>query len=239
MTFVRSLVFNVCFFGITIFLLIVCLPAPLISRGAVHAVSRVWCRATMGLLRGICGLDYRIVGREKIPDGPVIVASKHQSAWDTLVMPLLLHEPAYVLKKELTAIPLFGWFLKAAEQIPIDRSAGPRVLRDMIDASQEVFADRRPLLIYPEGTRVPPGKTGKYFTGVGALYAKLGVPVVPVALNSGVFWGRRSFEKRPGTITLEFLDPIPAGLPARDFLTELETRIETAVRRLENEANAA
>jgi 1-acyl-sn-glycerol-3-phosphate acyltransferase len=145
---------------------------------------------------------------------------------------VLLHEPTYVLKKELIRIPFFGWFLARAEMIAVDRRAGAAALRQVVAGAERVAAMGRPLVIFPEGTRTPVGSRQPYQPGIAAIYERLGRPVIPVALNSGLFWARRSFVKRSGTITIEFLPPIEPGLPRRAFLAELEKRIETESDRL-------
>jgi 1-acyl-sn-glycerol-3-phosphate acyltransferase len=148
------------------------------------------------------------------------------------VFPLLLDEPAYVLKRELMSVPLFGAYLKRCGMIAVDRQGGGPALKRMLAAARAAAADGRPILIYPEGTRTAPGQRRPYHPGVAALYGDLGLPVVPVALNSGLFWGRRSFRKRSGTITIEFLAPIAPGLPRRVFMERLQGSIEEASARL-------
>jgi 1-acyl-sn-glycerol-3-phosphate acyltransferase len=162
----------------------------------------------------------------------VIFAVKHQSSWETLALAAILDRPIYVLKRELVWIPLFGLYLLGSGALAVDRGAGAKALRQLMRKAEEAAKNGRPFLIFPEGTRVAPGEHRPYQPGIAALYDKLRRPVVPVALNSGLFWGRRSFVKRPGRITVEFLDPIPAGLDRRRFMKELEARIEGASQRL-------
>lgn len=228
----RSLLFNLLFFAWTAVLLTLLSPALLFGVRAAHWVGRLWVRGAFALLAATVGLRHRIVGLENLPDGPAIVAPKHQSAWDTLVFALPLRLPAYVLKRELMFVPLFGAYLWRAGMIPVDRTGGGAALRRMAAAAEEAAAAGRHLLIYPQGTRVAPGERRPYHPGVAALYGQLGLPVVPVALNSGLFWGRRAFTKRPGTITVEFLPPIAPGLSRRAFMAELESRLEAASDRL-------
>jgi len=232
----RSLVFNALFFGWTAVILLICAPALPFGVAAVHAVGRAWVRVTLILLLLTVGLRHRLVGLENLPKGPAIIAPKHQSTWDTLVFALPLNLPAYVLKRELLAIPLFGLYLRCAGMIAVDRAGGGAALKSMVAAARAAVAAGRHLLIYPEGTRTAPGQRRPYHPGVAALYGQLDLPVVPVALNSGLFWGRRAFMKRPGIITVEFLPAIPPGLSRREFMTELERRIETASDRLAAEA---
>lgn len=228
----RSLVFNLLFFAWTAVILLAGLPVLPFGVAAVHAVGRSWVRVTLALLAVVVGLRHRIVGLENLPDGPAIIAAKHQSAWDTLIFALPLRLPAYVLKRELMRIPVFGPYLACAGMIPVDRAGGGAALKQMVAKANAAAAAGRHLLIYPEGTRTAPGERRPYHPGVAALYGQLDLPVVPVALNSGRFWGRRAFIKRPGVITVEFLPPIPPGLTRRAFMAELERRIETASDRL-------
>ncbi len=232
MTALRSLLFNILFFAWTAAVVLFGLPAMLFGRAGVYALGRLWARGTFCLLEHVVGLRHRILGRERLPPEPVIAAVKHQSAWDTMACALLLKEPAYVLKRELTWIPVFGWYLIRGEMIAVDRRAGGAALRRMIRKARRAAGRGRSILIYPEGTRTAPGVRRPYQPGVAGLYEHLGMPVVPVALNSGLFWGRRSFIKRPGVITLEILEPIAPGLDRRAFLHELERRLEGASARL-------
>jgi 1-acyl-sn-glycerol-3-phosphate acyltransferase len=231
----RSILFNILFFAWTTAVVVFGSPALAIGRPGVYFIGRLWSRGTFALLDHIIGLRYRILGRERLVAEPVIIASKHQSAWDTMICSLLFAEPAYVLKRELTWIPFFGWFLIRGGMIAVDRGAGGSALRRMLRQAKEAVEQGRSILIFPEGTRTAPGTSRPYHPGIAALYEHLKVPVVPIALNSGLFWGRRSFVKHPGTISLEILDPIEPGLPRRAFLDLLRQRIETASLRLANQ----
>ena len=164
--------------------------------------------------------------------GPAIIASKHQSAWETLTFHALIPDVAVGLKEELTRIPVFGWYLLRAGNIKIDRGAGSRAIRSLIEGAKRAAADGLCVLIFPEGTRRAPGDPPDYKPGVAALYGALRLPVVPVALNSGMFWRRREFTKHPGRIVVEFLEPIPAGLDRKHFMARLERAIEDATARL-------
>ena len=228
----RSLLFNLCFFAWTLAIVVLGLPCLLLPLRFTYRLGAFWVRIALALLGALVGLGHRVVGLEHRLPGAAIYAVKHQSAWDTLVFALLLDEPAYVLKRELTFLPLFGWLLLRAGMIPVDRAGKASALRRMVGRARRTAAQGRPLLIYPEGTRTAPGEHRPYQPGVAALYGQLGLPVVPVALNSGLFWGRRQFVKRPGIITVEFLPAIPPGLPRRAFMAELEKRLEGACARL-------
>ena len=234
----RSLIFNIAFFAWTAAVAVGCLPALIMPREATYVVSRLWARGVLALLSAVVGLRFEVRGRERAPDGPAIYAVKHQSAWETIAFALLLPRFAGVYKRELLRIPIYGWYMWRAAMIPIDRSAGAGALRKMLRRARDVSAEGRPIVVMPEGTRVPPGSQHPYHPGVAALYRDLGLPVVPVALNSGFYWGRRSFVKRPGTIVFEYLEPIEPGLDRKAFMTLLKERIETASDKLAIEARA-
>ncbi|HEY7689722.1 MAG TPA: lysophospholipid acyltransferase family protein [Dongiaceae bacterium] len=232
MIFFRSLLFNILFFAWTTIMFVLSLPTLLLPSGAVWALGRLWVQGTLLLLRWVVGLSHEVRGLTHLPAGAALVAAKHQSAWDTLIFSVLLNRPAIVLKQELLRVPLFGWYMRKCRMIPVDRKGRAKALKQMAADARARAAEGRPILIFPEGTRVAPGTHRDYQPGVAALYGALGLPVVPVALNSGLFWGRRSFQKRPGRIVLEFLRPIPAGLERRAFMQELEAAIEAAANRL-------
>jgi 1-acyl-sn-glycerol-3-phosphate acyltransferase len=183
-------------------------------------------------LRVLIGLTYEVRGTERLPATPAIIASKHQSAWETLTLHLLVHDLAVGLKHELTRVPLLGWYFVKGGAIRIDRGGAARALRSLVEGARRAAARGCSILIFPEGTRRAPDDPPDYKPGVAALYEALHLPVVPVALNSGLFWGRRSFLKRPGRVVVEFEEPIPPGLARRQLMAELERRTETATARL-------
>ena len=232
----RALGFYIAFFGVTALLGVVGLPVLLMPRRWVMRFGRFWARCVIASLRAIVGLDGEIRGLEHIPGGPSIIAMKHQSAWDTLILPVILDDFAVVVKRELFFVPVYGWYAARAGSIAIDRRGGAGALRHMVAAARQAVAAGRPVVIFPEGTRTAPGQRLTYQPGVAALYQALALPVVPAAVNSGLFWGRRSFVKRPGRITLAFLEPLPPGLPRRQLMSELESRIEAGTAALEREA---
>lgn len=241
MILIRALIFNLLSWLIFLVLGPLYLPLLLIPGAAgervMMAAGTAWSRLMLRTAALVVGLDYEVRGRENIPATPALFAIKHQSAWDTLAVASLLPQPVVVLKRELFWIPFYGWYARRAGMIAIDRKAGASALRRMVREARAALAKGRPLVIFPQGTRTLPlsqgGKPAPYQPGVAALYAELDVPVVPVALNSGLFWSRRAFRKSPGTIIVEFLPPIPPGLAKRAFLSELETAIEAATNRLE------
>jgi 1-acyl-sn-glycerol-3-phosphate acyltransferase len=232
----RSALFNLALWCWTAVMLLAALPWFAFPPRRMTAHSRAWMRGVRWLLVTIVGLDYEVRAQGTSHTRPAIFAFKHQSAWETLTIHLLLDDAAIALKRELTLIPLFGWTLLHAGMIRIDRKGGPRALRGLIEGGRAALARGMPIVIFPEGTRVPPGDRRDYQPGVAALYRHLGCPVVPVALNSGVFWPRRSFIKRPGRIVVEFLPAIEPGLERKAFMAELRNRLEPATERLVAEA---
>lgn len=228
----RALLFYIVFFGSGTLFLPLALPALVMPRRVTIRVGEVWYAFVLAALRLICGLSHEIRGRENLPATPCIVAAKHQSAWDTIAFITILDDAAYVIKKELTQIPVFGWLLTKTAMVPVDRSAGAKALRHMVATARARLGDGRHIVIFPEGTRTAPGERRAYHPGVAALYTQLVVPVVPVALNSGLFWPRRAFYKRPGRIVVEILPAIAPGLPRADFMRRLEATIEEATARL-------
>jgi 1-acyl-sn-glycerol-3-phosphate acyltransferase len=238
MIWARGLAFNVAFFAWTAIAGVIGLPFLIAPRAVTMRFGQFWAHIVLVLLRIIVGLDHEIRGLDRIPRGGCIIAMKHQSAWDTLILHVVLSDFAAVVKRELLLVPFYGWYAARAGSIAIDRKAGASALRRMVAAARPVAAQGRPIVIFPEGTRVAPGARLPYQPGVAALYQALALPLVPAAVNSGYFWGRRSFVKRPGRIVLEFLDPIPPGWPRRRVMAELEHRIEIAAALLLREAEA-
>ncbi|MGC2409960.1 MAG: lysophospholipid acyltransferase family protein [Methyloceanibacter sp.] len=236
LTMARSLLFNVLFYVTTTLFVVLGSPLLLAPRRLAMAALALHARFELFLLRLIVGTKYEVRGAEKLPNGPCLVASKHQSAWETFALIPLFHDPALLMKRELFWIPFHGWFSRKFEMIRVDRDKGPTALRRMLREARKRVEAGREIIIFPEGTRRAPGAPPDYKTGVVLLYEALGVPCVPVALNSGLFWPRRRLLRRPGTIVVEFLDPIPAGLGKAAFLHRLETTIEGASNRLLAEA---
>jgi 1-acyl-sn-glycerol-3-phosphate acyltransferase len=186
----------------------------------------------------ICGTKMEVRGREHLPDGPFLIAAKHQSAWDTFALIPLFRDPAIVLKDELKWIPFYGWFCVKFRHILVKRDKGPSSLKSLIRDARERASHGREVVIFPEGTRRAPGAEPDYKPGYVALYEGLGLPCVPLALNSGMFWPRRSLMRYPGTIVVELLAPIPPGLPRKEFRDRIEREIEAASGRLVAEAGA-
>ena len=199
-------------------------------RGAV-AMAVAWVTSVAWLERMVLGLDYRVIGAENMPSGPFIVAAKHQSTFETMKLHLILNDPAIVLKKELLRIPIWGRYLKQTGMIPIDRGAGRRAVGGMLEASEKAKAEGRPIVIFPQGTRVPAGATRAYKPGVVALYNALNLPILPLALDSGLFWPKSGM-KHGGTVTFSFLPPIQPGMEPSAALILLEQQLEAETDRL-------
>jgi 1-acyl-sn-glycerol-3-phosphate acyltransferase len=229
---IRSVVFNALFYLNLLVLVIAALPTLVMPRWGILAVARFWARINLWLLRVVCGIKVEFRGLEKIPPGSLLVASKHQSLWETFALLLILSDPAYIMKRELMWIPFFGWYTWKAGMISIDRSKGSQALAEMNACARAELERDRQIIIFPEGTRRPPGAEPRYKFGVVHLYLETGVPCLPVALNSGLFWPRRSIRRYPGTVLVEVLDPIAPGLDKEAFFERLQRDLEAATARL-------
>jgi 1-acyl-sn-glycerol-3-phosphate acyltransferase len=232
---VRSVVFNVLFYANLVAHLLLALPSLVLPRRVIVGLTKSWARMNLLLLQYICGIGAEFRGREKIPRGAVLVASKHQSLWETFALLLLFDDAAYILKRELMFIPFFGWCLGKADMIPVNRGRGGQALIDITVGARAALARGRQIIIFPEGTRTAPGAPPGYKYGVVHLYAETGAVCVPVALHSGLFWPRRSFRRFPGTVVAEVLDPIMPGLSKEAFAATVKQRIEDATARLIDE----
>ena len=228
MIFWRSLAFNITYTLWTGLIGLALIPLMCRHSWAVKA-GRPWAKGVLFLARICCGIRTRVEGAEFIAKTPALYASKHQSAWDTVIFHLLLDAPCFVMKRELLHLPIFGWHLKSMGMVAIDRKAGAASLKHLLRESERVLQkEARPLVIFPEGTRKAEGSAPAYLPGITALYHHASVPVVPVALNSGRYWGRDAFRKKPGTIVIRFLPPIMPGLPKKEFAPLLESTLEKA-----------
>ena len=236
---IRSVLFNLLFYLNLFALMCAALPTLVMPRRAILEVVRFWARSNNWLLRTICGVRFELRGLERIPPGPLLIASKHQSLWETFALVPLFADPAFILKRELMWLPFFGWFARKAQMIPVDRGARSQALAAIGARAKIELARNRQIVIFPEGTRRPPGAAPSYKYGVVHLYAESGVACLPVALNSGLFWPRRSLRRYPGTIVAEFLDPIAPGLDKQVFFERLQQVIETATARLIEEGERA
>ena len=232
MLLVRSLVFNVAFYLNLLVWMLIFLPALLMPRKVLIRAAQAWGTSSVWLLKVLVGMRVEIRGRERIPPGGLLVAAKHQSFLETFALLPLVDDPAFILKRELLWIPLFGWLAWKAGMVPIDRSGGAQALAAMNRRARAEIAAGRQILIFPEGTRRAAGAPPAYKFGVAHLYRAFGVACLPVALNSGLYWPRRQFIRRPGTAVIEILDPIPPGLSRDECRQELQDRSETASTRL-------
>lgn len=232
----RSTLFNVVFYVNLIVLMVFGLPSVLMGRGPATFMARAWARTSLWWLKLICGTKVEFRGLERIPPGGLVVAPKHQSILETFALVLAVDNFSYVHKRELTWIPLFGWYLGAVEQISINRSSGSTALSQVTTGVDEFLNLGRRILIFPEGTRRPVGAPPAYKYGVTHLYTTLNARVMPVALNTGLFWPRRSFLRNPGVAIIEFLPVIEPGLSREEFSQRLEDAVESGVRALVDEA---
>jgi 1-acyl-sn-glycerol-3-phosphate acyltransferase len=230
--FLRSLVYNVLFYLLLVFWIIVAIPTYLMPPRAFMGVAKAWARSSVWMMRVICNTKTEYRGLDKIPDGPLIVASKHQSMWETFALLQFFDQPLFIYKRELSWIPFFGWYLMKSKMIGVDRGGGLRSLMEMARRAPKEIRSGRQLIIFPEGTRRPVDAPPAYMTGVGQIYVNSGVACLPVALNSGLFWPRRNFMRYPGTLVVEFLDPLPPGLSRKEFITRVSGVIEDATNRL-------
>ncbi|MBU6405697.1 MAG: 1-acyl-sn-glycerol-3-phosphate acyltransferase [Alphaproteobacteria bacterium] len=228
MNLLRSIAFVLWLYGSMTLIGLVYAPVLLVSRRAGLGAGRAWAQATLWGARWIVGIRVAVTGRERLPQGSFIAAAKHQSMLDTLMPFLLLQDPAIVLKEELLAAPVFGWYAKNLRMIPVARDANAAALRTLLKAARPAVSEGRQIWIFPEGTRRKPGERGDYRPGVAALYKDLNVPVAPIALDTGRCWPASGLIRRPGVVTVTILDPIPPGLPRPEFMARLETAIDDA-----------
>ena len=232
MTLLRSALFQIYFWIVSVLMNLAWTPALLMPRIYTVRGMEIWGSLVFWGLKHIVGLDYEVRGRENIVKGPAIYAMKHQCMWETMASQILLHDCALIMKRELTWIPWYGWYSVKSKQVIVDRGGHAKTMRSMLRSAKARVAEGRPIVIFPEGTRKALGAPPDYKPGVAGMYATLGVPCVPVALNSGLFWPRKGFIRRPGKIIIEFLPAIAPGMKREAFMAELEQRIERASERL-------
>lgn len=235
----RSLLFNILFYTNIVVWQVALVPAFLMPRAFLNRCFQLWALSNMWLMRVTVGTRVEFRGTENIPKGGLLVASKHQSFWETFALLPYFDDAAFVLKRELSWIPFFGWYAMKARMVPVDRGGSITAIKAMSKKAREATDEGRQLIIFPEGTRRAPGAAPDYKQGVIHLYRRLGKPCLPVALNSGLFWPRRRFMRYPGTIIVEFLPPIPPGLAQKEFSERLQNAIESASNRLKLEAEHA
>jgi len=232
--YLRSFLFQLFFWlwsaSMAIFM-IVTFPLP---RGANRACMAFWSKGLILALRWLADIKVEIRGRENLPTGAAVVAAKHQSMFDVFSQFAILPDACFVMKKELLMVPLFGWHGLKANMIVVDRAGHSAALKKLVRDAIERMKETRQVVIFPEGTRGNVGQPGDYKPGIAALYRELDMPVIPLALNCGGHWNK-GFLLKPGTIVFHYLDPIPAGLKRAEFMRELQTRIDTATKALEDE----
>ena len=236
MVIVRSILFNILFYLNLVVLLFVALITLALPRRAVLKMAELWGRVSVWLLRVVCGTKVELRGLENLPKGALIVAAKHQSAWETFALLKLFDDFTFIVKRELMWIPIFGWCMWKGGMVPVDRGAGSQALNDMTARAQKEIRSGRQLIIFPEGTRRPVEAPPRYKHGVAQVYKESGVACLPVALNSGLFWPRRNFMRYPGTLVVEFLDPLPPGLGRDEFIDHIRDAIEGATDRIVRDA---
>ena len=208
------------------------LPLLFFPRKYTALLINLWSKILLRFFRAFDGLDWKIIGEENIPKGPFILASKHQSIWDTIFFTAYFNDAAMVLKKILVYIPAYGWHALKAKMIWVDRNAKGKALKHLLRMAKECSSNNRPIVIFPEGTRVKVGEKSEYKSGCFAIYKYLNIPCIPVALNSGLFWQTKGYEKKKGVIQVEFLEGIKPGLKKHDFQILLKNKIESATNKL-------
>lgn len=228
----RSAVFNVLFYLNLFVHFVIAIPTVAMPRQAILKLATFWGLTNNWLLRVVCGINVEYRGLDKVPRGALLIASKHQSLWETFALLWLFSDPAFILKRELLWVPFFGWYAWKARMIPVNRGRRGHALADMTARACVELGHGRQIVIFPEGTRRAPGAEPSYKFGIAHLYSETGMACLPIALNSGLFWPRRSFMRYPGTIVAEVLDPIPPGLSKTEFADRLQDAIETATARL-------
>ena len=235
----RSILFNIAFYLNLVFWILVLIPTIVLPQKWGWVGIKSWARTSLWWQKVLAGTDYEVRGRENIPADGFIVAAKHQSFWETFALLTLIDDPVYIVKRELTWIPGFGWYLWKMGQIPVNRGKRSVALMEMTRRAKIEMAKGRQLMIFPEGTRRPVGAEPAYKYGIAMVYRETGARVLPIALNAGLYWPRRKFERYPGTIIVDILPPIEPGLGIDEFRNRLERTIEDASNRLIVEAAAA
>ena len=232
MIFLRSTIFNLAFFSVTAVIAFLTLPTTWMKRSAAMKIVRLWVRTVYALERNIIGLDYEVRGWENVPQGKAfLLAAKHQSTYETFKLHILFDDPAIVLKKELLSVPLWGAFIRKIDPIAIDRSSKKQSIKLLMAEVQRVKDQKRPIIVFPQGTRVRVDATTQekpYRSGIGHMYESSGLMIVPMAVNTGLFWPKMSWIKKPGVVIFEFLPPIMPGLASDQVMPVLEEKLERA-----------
>ena len=236
---IRAFFFMVALYLSLIAFMLVGLIVLILPRRAMTVLARAWGHYFLWLCRVLGGIKVEFRGLQNIPKGPLLVAAKHQSVWETFMLLGLFDDPCFILKRELTFIPFFGWFIYKMRNVPINRKDGSRALIKLTRAAdREIHADKgRQILVFPEGTRRPPGAPPAYRFGVAKHYEGLNVPCLPIGLNSGVYWPRRSMKLKRGTIVVDIMPPIQPGLERNEFFALVQDQIERSSNQLIAEAS--
>ena len=236
MTLIKSTIFHICFWTWSVNMNLLFLPALIMPRKAVVFGQKIWALGVMWLLKFIVKLNFQIITKENFPKPPFVLAIKHQSIWDTIILHMIIKDPAIVMKDDLLKIPIYGWYCKKSGMIPIDRKSGSSALKKIIKNCKKAKDEGRSIAIFPQGTRVLPNEQAPYLPGITAIYKYLNIPVLPVALNSGLFWPLNRYKKYEGTITVSVLNSIQPGLSKKNFKDTLESSIEEESKKLAIEA---
>lgn len=242
MTYLRAFIFNIIFYGFTFLFCLLATPCLLLPRPQYFKVL-MWYFETVPLIeKYVLGLDYEIRGLENLPkDGKYIIAAKHYSAYETMKLHILFPDPAIIMKQELKSIPLWGWHAEKSDMIFIDRGSRDVAMRSLVEGAKRMASLGRPIIIFPQGTRVNVSDTIQnrpYKFGIIKMYESVGLPIIPLAMNSGVYWAKDAFIKKSGKVVFEFLEPIPAGLDPQAAFETMRDRVEAASEKLVIEAQS-
>ena len=229
---IRSILFYVFLALWTILMGIICFPYLFVSYQYLRKPVNIWLKGIFKLLQIICNITYEIRGKENIPSYAVLVASKHQSAFETFALFYHINNSIFIHKRQLFFIPIFGQYLKKINMISIDRSEGTIAMRKMLKQTKQKIQEGKSIIIFPEGTRKKPGENPDYKTGIAGIYKNLETEVLPVAVNSGHYWPKHTFIKKPGKIIIKFLQPIPTKLEKKEFLERIESVIEEETNKI-------
>ena len=229
---IRSIIFYLFIYMWTLFLGILCIPYLLLPYSCLKSVANLWISGILQLLYLICGITYEVRGVENITDQAMIVASKHQSTFETLLLFKLIKNSIFIHKKELFLIPIFGLYLKKSNMIAINRAEGPKAMRKILHEIKQKIINGYSIIIFPEGTRKKPGESPDYKTGIAGIYKESEAEVLPVTTNSGYYWPKHTFVKKPGKIIIKFLKKIPSKLEKSEFLKKIESVIETETNKI-------
>ncbi len=227
----RSIIFNIIFYLGSVVYALLLLPCLITKRSTLWGI-RVWTHLVLWLMKIILRLNYRVTTYGDLPENGAIYACKHQSAWETIALWLIVPKPVFVIKQELYNLPVVGWWIRRSGCIALNRKAGASSIKKLIKEAKAAVEAGNNIVIFPEGTRSLPNQQIKYLPGISALYKYLQLPIIPIALNSGLFWPRNAFIKKPGVIDVVLLEALPAGQDAKVMLQQLQHKIESTTQKL-------